>query len=136
MVREVAGTTLNRPVPNFTHTTGPVNKPKRPISSYIRYANSVREEVKEKYNLTNAGQIASKIGQMWKELPEEDKKPFIEEYESEIADLNQQFKDFVISKPQSTINWSSSVQTPPRTVTDTQLDTKSVRGKRPKKSAV
>ena len=61
------------------------NAPKRPTNGYMRFANSVREEVKKKHNLTAVGDVAKVIGEMWKNLPEAKKAPFEAAYQKEKA---------------------------------------------------
>ena len=61
------------------------NEPKRPQNGYMRFAASVREEVKAKHNLTSVADIAKKIGEMWKAMPETKKAPFEAAYKKEKA---------------------------------------------------
>ena len=72
------------------------NAPKRPITAFIQFSNKMRDTAKER--LTSEGKettpkaVVTKLGEMWKALTEEQKKPYNDEakkdkdrYETEIA---------------------------------------------------
>jgi len=52
------------------------NAPKRPLSGYMRYSQSVRAEIKSENPEMKPTEILTETGRRWKELSEEDKKPF------------------------------------------------------------
>ena len=54
----------------------PEDEPSKPLSSYLKYANSIRHTFKDK----NITEIAKETGKMWSELSEKEKKPFIDSY--------------------------------------------------------
>ena len=55
-----------------------VNAPPKPRSSYLHWTESVRQKLqKENPGLDMPG-MAKKMGGLWKELTDEDKKPFVE----------------------------------------------------------
>merc|ERR1712007_129635 len=61
------------------------NAPKRPQNAYMRFSNEVRADVAKKHNLTAVGDIAKKIGEMWKNMPEAKKAPYQTAYEKDKA---------------------------------------------------
>ena len=52
------------------------NCPKRPLSNYMHYAASVRAEIKAANPNATVGDIGKIMGQKWKDLTDEAKKPF------------------------------------------------------------
>ena len=50
------------------------NKPKRGMSSFMYFANEKRSEVRDKFPGLKVTEIGKKLSEMWKELPEEEKK--------------------------------------------------------------
>lgn len=52
------------------------NAPKKPLSSYIYFSNTMREVVKKEDPGISFLHIAREIGKRWKELSDEDKKPY------------------------------------------------------------
>lgn len=66
----------------------PEDKPKRPITAYLRYLNDVRAELMDKHkNTPNKKDInklvAKESGEMWKALSDDEKAPYIEEFNKE-----------------------------------------------------
>jgi hypothetical protein len=53
--------------------------PKKPLSSYFLYAQSVREQTKAEFPNVNITEIAKEISKKWKLLSEDEKKPYNEE---------------------------------------------------------
>lgn len=51
-------------------------KPKREPSSYIKFANSKRAEVKEAHPGLKVTEIAKKLGEMWRGLSDDEKKAY------------------------------------------------------------
>jgi len=64
--------------------------PDKPLLPYMRYSRKMWEELKaEGKRVWEVGKI---IGQKWREMPDEDKQPYFEEYEQEKAVYNEQMK--------------------------------------------
>jgi hypothetical protein len=65
----------------------PVSKPKKksdkPLSAFMQYTNEVRNKVREENPDMKMPEISKVIGQMWKDLGEEGKKPYFDRYKAE-----------------------------------------------------
>ena len=61
-----------------------MTKAKRPSSAYIRYCTHKRPELKKANPDLSSSQILTELGRLWKALSEEEKQPFIDEYEAEM----------------------------------------------------
>jgi len=66
------------------------NAPKRALSAYMYFANECREDVRAANPGIKFGDLGKRLGQMWKELSEDERKPYEEKaaadkqrYESE-----------------------------------------------------
>jgi len=57
--------------------------PKRPPSSYLRFASVKRPLLKQKYPEKTVTEIATMLGKLWNELPDNEKQPYIQEYEKD-----------------------------------------------------
>ena len=118
------------------------NAPKRPASSYIRFSNEVREDVKIKFHLTSIGDIAKKIGGMWAELEQSKKQVYQDAYNADKAQYDKDmaaYKPAGINKDEDTGSPKASSRSPsPKANLRVASPAKKVpvRGKKPKKSAV
>ena len=72
------------------------NAPKRPTSAYFFYAGDVRPGIREENPDMKITEVMSLIGEKWRELEEEDKKPYEEQaakdrkrYEKEMKAYNE-----------------------------------------------
>jgi len=54
------------------------NAPKKGMSAYLHYGQSVREKVKGEHQSARSADLMQIIGKMWKELTEDQKQPFFE----------------------------------------------------------
>jgi hypothetical protein len=68
----------------------PEDEPSKPLSSYLKYGNSIRHTFKDK----NITEIAIETGKMWSELSEKDKKPFIDAYNKEKAEYKIKYEEW------------------------------------------
>ncbi|EAX98410.1 HMG box family protein [Trichomonas vaginalis G3] len=57
-----------------------------PASPYIIFSKEKRPQVKAENPGISFGDIAKKLGEMWKNMSEEEKKPYIEKAEAEKAE--------------------------------------------------
>ena len=55
------------------------NKPKRPLSAYMFFSQDWRERIKAENPEAGFGEVGKLLGAKWKELDEEEKKPYIEQ---------------------------------------------------------
>jgi len=53
------------------------NAPKNPTTAYMYYSKQKRTELKEKNKNIQFGELSRQISQSWKELTDDDKKPFV-----------------------------------------------------------
>lgn len=72
------------------------NAPKRPVNSFLLYSRQVRPKVKEdpQYKDLDNTSIGKKVGEMWKALSVEEKKPFVDEAELDKERYNREMKEY------------------------------------------
>jgi hypothetical protein len=71
------------------------NAPKRPKSSYLFFCEDKRDEVKEDYPDLKATEITSKLGELWKALPDSDKTKYIEQAEEAKESYKEKMSSYV-----------------------------------------
>ena len=78
-------------------------KPKKALTGYFCFMNATRKQVKDKNPGDKVGDIAKKLGKMWKSMGDEEKKPYLEmsekdkeRYLKEMADFQ---KENMVSPP-------------------------------------
>jgi len=72
-----------------------LNAPKRPKSSYLFFCEDKRDEVKEDYPDLKATEITSKLGELWKALPDSDKTKYIEQAEEAKESYKEKMSSYV-----------------------------------------
>jgi len=78
------------------------NAPKRPASAYILFQNAVRQEMRAANPSADYKELARQIGDRWKNLSEEDKRPWSEAGKLAMNSWNIQNKEYKISHPDVT----------------------------------
>jgi len=58
--------------------------PKKPLTGYFSWANENRERVKAELNTTTLAEITKKLGEMWRELPKNEKSKYDDEYKKKL----------------------------------------------------
>uniref|UniRef100_A0A7S1UYX2 HMG box domain-containing protein n=1 Tax=Grammatophora oceanica TaxID=210454 RepID=A0A7S1UYX2_9STRA len=65
--------------------------PKRPMSAFLAYSHSKRQEAKADYPTSNNTELSRILAEKWRQAPDEDKKPFIENEQVQ----RQQYKEAI-----------------------------------------
>lgn len=78
------------------------NAPKRPASAYILFQNAVRQEMRAANPTADYKELARQIGDRWKNLSEDDKRPWSEAGKLAMHSWNIQNKEYKISHPDLT----------------------------------
>jgi hypothetical protein len=83
----------------------PKEKPKRALSAFMIWKSKNKDYIKSKVTETGRGVIASKAGEIWNSLDDEEKRPYMEESarlrEDYISQMDRYREEVVISKPPS-----------------------------------
>ena len=77
-----------------------VDKPKRPLTSYLFFCNETRDLVKKEHPDFSGKQITTELGKRWKQLSDEEKQPYIEKQKLDKERYNnEKSEDFEEKKP-------------------------------------
>jgi len=68
--------------------------PKRPLASYMRFAKDKREEIVSQHPDLSGREITRKLGEVWRGLSEEEKQPYIDEYEADKERFERQKQEY------------------------------------------
>jgi hypothetical protein len=75
------------------------NAPKRPLSAYIAWQNSVRAKVAQSMpEGTGVADMAKKFGEMWNALSDGQKAPFQKKYKAEMEKFNKKLEKYKTTK--------------------------------------
>lgn len=72
--------------------------PKRPLSGYILFCNSQRSKIRVDYPELKMTELSSKMGQLWKELSEEDRQPYTKAFLQDKDRYEAEMEEYIATK--------------------------------------
>ena len=83
------------------------NAPKRPTTAYMRFLNANREQIVTDHFTNEDGEcilvgrekvtlVAKKAGELWKQMTDEEKKPFVDAAEKAGAEYRSRYNDWIV----------------------------------------
>eukprot|EP01123_Difflugia_compressa_P010408 TRINITY_DN379_c0_g1_i8.p1 TRINITY_DN379_c0_g1~~TRINITY_DN379_c0_g1_i8.p1 ORF type:complete len:221 (-),score=64.06 TRINITY_DN379_c0_g1_i8:257-919(-) len=70
------------------------NAPKKPATAYMFYSKEQRLVLQEKHKGIKFGDLSKKISASWKELTDEDKKPYVKQHEEDKDRYNNEMENY------------------------------------------
>ncbi|KAJ3047977.1 hypothetical protein HK097_010995, partial [Rhizophlyctis rosea] len=93
------------------------NAPKQPLTSYILYCQDIREQVRAEHPEFSQTEIAREMGRRWKEISEEEKRP----YDEKALRKREEYNHALVAYRQRTLADNNTQPQPEETDADTLL---------------